>query len=105
MSEKETKKQERKPHAGPFPTLEAANAANPNDKRLRLFRVCWPGEQPCFVWTDGNSRALEMVAKTKGASAMKADRVASPETVTALLGQLTPEQRQAILTQFGKKAR
>jgi len=98
-------KQERKPHNGPHATLEAANAANPNDKRLRLFRVCWPGEQPCFCWTDGNDRAVAMVAKSKGASVGRNDKIPTSEAVSAMLTALTPETRAAILAQFsGKKA-
>ncbi len=38
-----------KPHAGPFPTVEEAQAAKPSDDRMRLYKVTWPGEPAAYV--------------------------------------------------------
>jgi hypothetical protein len=85
---------------GPFPTLEAANAARPSGNKRRLFVVTGPDGKAHYTWADGSGSALIHVARGLGYRAARHDQAPTRERVAGMLGQLSREDQAILFAQF-----
>jgi hypothetical protein len=86
------------PHLGAFDSAEAAQAVKP----YRLFRVVSSDGKAAWTWANSHVTSVGQVARARGWTATPAGKPADKQKVADLLGQLSPEVRQALLAQYAQ---